>query len=98
MKQVYILLNSIYFYLLLFNFNKDSVETKKSETRAKGHTKINELELELINRKVFKNRHLTAANIKDSLNIRASVRTVQKYLNLLGWSKVRTKLAFYNIN
>lgn len=49
----------------------------------------------MINRRIFENRHLSAANIRGSLGIRASTRTVQKYLNLLGWSKVRTRLNLF---
>lgn len=60
----------------------------KKETRAKGHTKVNAIELELINRKICENRHLSAGNKRDSLGIQVSTRTVQKYTNLLGWSKV----------
>ena len=40
---------------------------------------------------VTKNRGIKAKNIKHALNLRPSVKTVQKYLNILGWRKIRSK-------
>jgi len=40
---------------------------------------------------VENNKNLTTPQIKNSLNLRASTRTVQKYLNRLGWRKIRVK-------
>ena len=48
------------------------------------NTKVTEQELKQLDRKVFKQRHLSAAKLRAKIQIRASTRTVQKYLNLLG--------------
>ncbi len=59
--------------------------------RRMANTKISEAELMKIDKIVFKNRNITAKAIKIRQNLRASSRTIQKYLNILGWRKVRTK-------
>ena len=38
---------------------------------------------------------MSAKRAKAKLNLRASSRTVQKYLNALGWRKIRTKYCQY---
>ena len=64
---------------------------EKSLERQMANTKISEQELIGIDKIVFRNRHITANAIKQRQNLRVSSRTVQKYLNILGWRKVRTK-------
>ena len=56
-----------------------------------AHSKVTNGEMNMIDRIVLKNRAIKAKSIKQSLNLRPSVRTVQKYLNILGWRKIRTK-------
>ena len=49
------------------------------------NTKVSENELYRLERKVFKYRQLSASKLRSKTRIRASVRSVQKYLNLLGF-------------
>jgi hypothetical protein len=56
-----------------------------------AHTKVTNGEMNMIDRIVLKNRAIKAKSIKQSLKLKPSVRTVQKYLNILGWRKIRTK-------
>ena len=59
------------------------------KNRTIKHTKVWYHELEELDNLVTNNKNLTANQMKTSLNLRASSRTVQKYLNLLGWRKIR---------
>ena len=68
---------------------------KVSRNRAIKHTKVMYHELEELDNLVTNNKNLTANQMKTSLNLRASSRTVQKYLNLLGWRKIRVKYCQY---
>lgn len=57
--------------------------------------KVNTIELTALDRLIIRNRGLSAKRAKDKLNLRASSRTVQKYLNALGWRKIRTKFCLF---
>ena len=52
--------------------------------------KVTENQLRQLDRMVFNQRDLVAPKLKENIGISASTRTVQKYLNLLGWKKRRT--------
>jgi hypothetical protein len=68
-----------------------SVANKPSISRALAHTKVTMDELKAIERRVRINRELTALHLKQQLHLQASTRTIQKYLNVLGWRKKMTK-------
>ena len=53
--------------------------------------KITEEELRRLNRAVYRNRSLTSRKLKFSLNLRMSSRSIQRYLNILVWKKIRSK-------
>jgi hypothetical protein len=44
-----------------------------------------------LNRAVCHNRDLTAKKLKFMFNLDVSVRSVQKYINIMGWVKIKTK-------
>ena len=73
-----------------WNF-EGSIENKKPVERNIANTKITNGELAALDRFIYKNRDLSAGTAKISLNLLASVRTVQKYLNRLGWKKITTR-------
>ena len=52
---------------------------------------MTENELVELNNLVFNDREKTAIRLKRQLQLQCSSRTVQKYLNILGWRKIRTK-------
>ena len=54
-------------------------------------TKISEQKLNRLEQLVFENRGFSAVQCKNRLNLQASTRTVQKYLRILGWKKIRSK-------
>jgi nicotinamide mononucleotide adenylyltransferase len=62
-----------------------------SISRISAHTKVSVDELTAIERRVTIKRELAARKLKSQLHLQASVRTVQKYLNILGWRKKMTK-------
>ncbi len=63
----------------------------KSLARNLANTKVTDAEMKHIDSLVLKNRGIKAKSVKQALNLRPSVRTVQKYLNILGWRKIRSK-------
>ena len=67
------------------------VSDKESLTRSANTMKINEIELNELDQVIVANRETTALQAKNSLNLRASARTVQKYLNRLGWKRIITR-------
>lgn len=70
---------------------KGSVADKQSRQSAVSRTKISNRKIMRLDRTVQNDRNLTSPQLKIRLQIQASARTVQKYLNILGWKKVRTK-------
>ena len=72
------------------NEKQGSVNDRKSKARNKKKTKITEDQLINIHKDVVKNRFISANMLKYKHKINASTRTVQKYLNRLGWRKRRT--------
>jgi hypothetical protein len=54
-------------------------------------TKVTNHELNLLNRAVYHNRDLTARKLKNIFNLDVSVLSIQRYLNIMGWEKIRTK-------
>ena len=50
--------------------------------------KITEAELETLDQLIILNKETTALQAKRELNIRATPRSVQNYLNKLGWKKI----------
>ena len=63
----------------------------QSVERGFKNVKVTPLQLRRIERLVLKNTSLTAPLIKAKLNLSMSVRTIQRYINLLGWRKIRAK-------
>jgi hypothetical protein len=59
--------------------------------KANGSTKISEYDLNRLNRTVYRDRSLTSKKLKNLLNLEMSERTIRRYLNALGWKKVRAK-------
>ena len=57
-----------------------SIEDKRPVERNIAITKITNGELTALDKFIYKNRDLSASTAKTSLNLRASSRTVQKYL------------------
>jgi transposase len=64
------------------------VSNRESFTRAKNKMKITEAELETLDQLIILNKETTALQAKRELNIRATTRSVQNYLNKLGWKKI----------
>jgi hypothetical protein len=60
-------------------------------SRIHGCTKITNHQLNLLNRAVYHNRDLTAKKLKFMFNLDVSVRSVQRYINIMGWVKIKTK-------
>ena len=69
-------------------FNTNSVSDCK---RANGCTKITEHQLNQLNRAVYLDRNLTAKKLKNMFNLDVTERSIQRYLNIMGWEKIRTK-------
>jgi hypothetical protein len=44
-----------------------------------------------INKELLKNPFINCKFIKDKLNLIASIRTIRRYVNMLGWRRVETK-------
>jgi hypothetical protein len=65
-----------------------SVSNKESLTRSKNKMKITEAELGPLDQLIIINKETTALQAKRELNIRAT-RSVQNYLNKLGWKKIQ---------
>ena len=59
--------------------------------KANGKTKITEIQLKRLNKAVYKDRSLTARKLKELLNLNVSHCTIRRYLNALGWKKIRSK-------
>jgi hypothetical protein len=64
-----------------------SLDDLPSVNRAILHTRV---DID-IDRAVYRNRELTGPQLKAGLNLRSSVRSVQRYLRRLGWRKVENK-------
>jgi hypothetical protein len=62
-----------------------------SISRTLAVTKVSTDEINALGRTVTMNRELTARKLKSQLHLKAYVRTVLKYLNILGWRKKVTK-------
>ena len=54
-------------------------------------TKITVGELRALDKLIHRRRETTASTAKNKLNLRACLRSVQNYLNKLGWKKISTK-------
>ena len=70
---------------------KGYVREHKSIERNLAYTKVTYTELKQIDSMVTNIRGIRAKNIKQALNLRPSVRRVQKYLNISGCRKIRSK-------
>lgn len=68
-----------------------SVADKPSLTRAEKIFKITHNELAELDRLIESNKETTALQAKNALNLRASTRTVQRYLRRLGWRRIVTR-------
>ncbi len=56
-----------------------------------AHTKISKREMINLNGLVLEDKEVTGVLCKNRLGLRASARTVQKYLRRLGWKKRSSK-------
>ena len=72
-----------------------SIADKESLTRSNNLTKITVGELKALDKLIYRRRETTANTAKNELNLRASTRTVEKYLNKLGWKKISTKFCHF---
>ena len=72
-----------------------SIEDKESLTRTKNLTKITVGELKSLDKLIYRKRELSASQAKNKLNLRACSRTIQNYLNKLGWKKITTKCCHF---
>ena len=68
-----------------------SVCDATSEARAISHTKVTNQQLDELEKAVYKDRGLTARRLRTRFALQVANRTVQRYLNALGWRKIRTK-------
>ena len=50
-----------------------------------------------INDLIFENQEITLAEIKEELGLDASIRTIGRYVNALGWRKIETKYRIYKL-
>ena len=64
---------------------------KQSKTRRINKTKVTSTLIRRINSLVYKNRELTGLQIKNKLNLNLSPRTIRRYVNFLGWKKIKTR-------
>ena len=64
--------------------------------RINGCTKVTNHQLNLLNNAVYHNRDLTAKKLKFMFNLNVSVRSVQRYLNIINFNKNNKEL-FYEI-
>ncbi|CAF1014008.1 unnamed protein product [Brachionus calyciflorus] len=67
-------------------FKLGSLHTRNSSKRV-----ISNQEWININRLILKNNEITATAIKKELNLKASERTIRRYIRILGWRKINTK-------
>ncbi len=66
---------------------------KKSISGAIAHTKISSNQLLMLNRMVKTSNERSARELKiDKVRLRASSRTVQKYINMMNWGKKKDSL------
>ena len=72
-----------------------TIEDKKSFNRHNKITKITNGEITALDRLIYRKRECTAEQAKRKLLLRASGRTIQRYLNRLGWRKIRTKYCHF---
>ena len=79
-KGIFVSLNSVLRIVKHWEAN-GSVNEKISLTRRLTHTKITQNQMNALNRLIYRKRELSAENAKRRLNLRASARTVRKYLN-----------------
>ena len=68
-----------------------SVSTLPSVSRNLANTKVSMQQLNYLNSITTKNRFITARILKNKLKIAVSIRTVQKYFNLMGWRKIPSR-------
>ena len=59
--------------------------------KVNGKTKITEIQLKRLDKAVYKERSLTARKLKNMFNLNVSHCTIRRYLNALGWKKIRSK-------
>ena len=71
--------------------NEGTISSKISVERRLKHIKITTDDLLRLDRAVFKKRDLSARLAKNKLNLEMSSRSIQRYLNKMGWKKIRTR-------
>ena len=77
---------------IIYEFLKTGrVLPKTSNTGRIKKTKITLGQIRQINQLVNKNRELTGLQIKNQLNLNVSPRSVRRYINFLGWRKIKTR-------
>ena len=72
-------------------FNWFQTKSVSDSPKINGCTKITNYQLNQLNRAVYHNRDLTAKKLKVMFNLEVTVRSIQRYLNIMGWQKIRTK-------
>jgi len=68
-----------------------SVSTLASVERNLANTKVSMQQLNNLNSLTTKNRFITARILRNKLKLTVSIRTVQKYYNLMGWRKIPSR-------
>jgi hypothetical protein len=71
--------------------NEGTISNKISVERRLKHIKITTDDLLRLDRAVFKKRDLSARLAKIKLNLEMTSRSIQRYLNKMGWKKIRTR-------
>ena len=69
----------------------------ESPTRRLKKTKITCNQLNKIDKLVLQNRELTRLQIRNQLRLNVSQRSVSRYLNILGWRKIKSRLNFLKL-
>ena len=75
-------------YLCCFKLGSFTTENKLMNV---DKSKITENELKRLHYTIYHHREYTALRLKNKLNLRASVSSIRRYINLLGWRKIRTR-------
>ena len=70
--------------------NEGTISNKISAERRLKNIKITTDDLLRLDRAVFKKRDLSARLVKTKLNLEMSSRSIQRYLNKMGWKKIET--------
>jgi midasin (ATPase involved in ribosome maturation) len=63
----------------------------ESQTRKINKTKITTQQMEKIDKLITRKRELTSLQIRNKLRLTVAPRSIRRYINILGWKKMRTR-------